>query len=505
MLSGGLKANIGVNLVLLLGMGMLLINFVIMAAVDRILMQTAKSKGEQLLSIASNEFKTAQRMELNLSAVSGEFLRRMTLQSGFACIMIFDQKMKQIYQDGVLCSHAGQIKKYTCNVIKTGQRTTSYLGKTWGFFSQQNRLLVISAPIFEKSILSGGVSVVMELENIYIVLRHLQKSLLLYILINTMALTFIGMYRLTRITLKPLKRLLKRADDYHETSDEFFMTSKDNNEFNQLSSALNRMLMRISMDSKQRETIVDDLRKTNRKLLKAQQEIIRAEKLASIGRLSSGLAHEIGNPIGIVLGYLELLKRKDINAQEKEEFIVRTEKEINRINLIIKQLLDFSRPGKGIKKTVIVHPVIEDIAAALRVQPLTVGIKITTDLSAPNHIVEADQEQLRQVFLNLLINAADAVHGRVDAKINIKTQNFLDTEKTCFLKIDFCDNGIGISKEHIDNIFDPFFTTKAPGKGTGLGLSVSFRIIEELGGSMQVSSEGHGTSLIIFLPIKETA
>ena len=144
-------------------------------------------------------------------------------------------------------------------------------------------------------------------------------------------------------------------------------------------------------------------------LQRAQKEIIQAEKLASIGRLSSGIAHEIGNPIGIIMGYLELLKQKNTSVHEKREYITRTEDEINRINTIIRQLLDLSRPSNDGAKAVSVHEIINDITEVVRSQPLMSNIRINHVLEARDDTVIADANQLRQVFLNLIINAADAI------------------------------------------------------------------------------------------------
>ena len=245
---------------------------------------------------------------------------------------------------------------------------------------------------------------------------------------------------------------------------------------------------------------------------KAQEEIIRAEKLASVGRLSAGIAHEIGNPIGIVMGYLELLKQKDTPDSEKEEYIQRTENEIERINTIIRQLLEISRPSKSGLKVVAVHDLIDDIAQVLNVQPLMSNMELECLLQAQDDTVLADANQLRQVFLNLIINAADAISSTdnaVDGKLVIKSDLVSEKQESSekprqLLRITFIDNGPGISEDDIGNIFDPFYTTKEPGKGTGLGLSVSFMIVQGFGGEMTVhSAKGEGTSLTIFLPVVE--
>jgi signal transduction histidine kinase len=273
------------------------------------------------------------------------------------------------------------------------------------------------------------------------------------------------------------------------------------------------MLRRISADKEKLRSTVNSLEKANLELKKAQQEMIRAEKLASVGRLSAGIAHEIGNPIGIVIGYLELIKQKDTPDAEKIEYIHRTETEIERINTIIRQLLEISRPSNAGLKVVSVHELIDDIAEVLNVQPLMSDVALECRLEAENDRVLADSNQLRQVFLNLIINAADAIssEGQSDnGKLLIRSALTGETpdqppgSKT-HLKITFIDNGPGIPEENIGNIFDPFYSTKEPGKGTGLGLSVSFMIVEGFGGKMTVSSDiGQGTTMTLLLPTVES-
>ena len=229
-----------------------------------------------------------------------------------------------------------------------------------------------------------------------------------------------------------------------------------------------------------------------------------------MGRLSAGIAHEIGNPIGIVIGYLDLLRQSDITEDERDEYIQRTEDEIERINNIIRKLLEISRPSNSDRTAVSVHYIVRDTADVLHFQPLMSNIELSLDLVAEDDTVLADPNQLRQVFLNLIINAADAISG--DEKINggkLKISTTIEKNgdhgsqaTSDQLQIMFADNGPGIAEENLSNIFDPFFTTKDPGRGTGLGLSVSFMIVESLGGKMTGSSElGEGTTMVISLPL----
>jgi len=343
-----------------------------------------------------------------------------------------------------------------------------------------------------------------------------QKIVFFYILLNTLFLALLGFYFIYRSIIRPINRLVKRAEEFKEGEAFFLAPDTEQNEFTKLSRSINVMLRRLEDNKAELTTGIRSLEKANLELQQAQEEIIRSEKLASVGRLASGVAHEIGNPIGIVLGYLGLLKGSDLNDEERRDFINRIEKEIGRINRTIRNLLDFSRPSKGEMKVVSVHKIIGDMVDILKPQTVVSDSEIVFDKGAKKDTVLADPDKLKQVFLNLSMNAIDAMGAHQtkneSQKNTLSIQTSLSPEtKTdkrvnkSKIHIEFIDNGSGIPAEDLTRIFDPFYTTKEPGKGTGLGLSVSLRIIEDIGGDIKVKSEpGKGTKIIVILPIHET-
>jgi len=343
-----------------------------------------------------------------------------------------------------------------------------------------------------------------------------QKIVFFYILLNTLFLALLGFYFIYRSIIRPINRLVKRAEEFKEGEAFFLASDTEQNEFTKLSRSINVMLRRLEDNKAELKTGIRSLEKANLELQQAQEEIIRSEKLASVGRLASGVAHEIGNPIGIVLGYLGLLKGSDLNDEERRDFINRIEKEIGRINRTIRNLLDFSRPSKGEMKVVSVHKIIGDMVDILKPQPMVSDSEIFFDKCAKKDTVLADPDKLKQVFLNLSMNAIDAMGAHQtkneSQKNTLTIQTSLSPETKADkgvnkgkIHIEFIDNGSGIPAEDLTRIFDPFYTTKEPGKGTGLGLSVSLRIIEDIGGDIKVKSEpGNGTKIIVILPIHKT-
>jgi len=490
---------------------MILIDFVIIITAQRIMLRSEIDKGYLFIagiesSIANYPEPTKRIHDRNFK---GNF-EKLLKEAGYACGLVLGTDDNKILFDGQGCSLQRELEILTRQSILAGDKITRYQGTTWGVFWQQSRHLILAAPIFRKGRVVVGASVVLPLEKTYSSLRQTQYIIFIYIFINTVVLTLVGLYRLSRLTVKPLQRLVKRADEYREDDEIIFLSDKGDNEFNKLSRALNSMLTNIAADKETLRMTVKSLEEANLDLKQAQQDVIRAEKLASVGRLSSGIAHEIGNPIGIVVGYLELLKQDDITDEDRREFILRTESEINRINSIIRQLLDFSRPDSEQTQTFSVHDILTETMSVVQLQPSMVDIDLQLDLLAEEDTVVADGDHLRQVFLNLLINAADAISSLekpVEGRISVTSSAAVDSlsdinHPVNMIKIDVTDNGPGIPKENLGNIFDPFFTTKDPGKGTGLGLSVCFMIVDGMGGKIgATSADGSGTTMEIYLPL----
>jgi signal transduction histidine kinase len=489
----GLRTKIAINIAVLLLLAMLLIDLVTIVTVKRELIRSEVFKANLLLtsfehSLLNGILPAGRSRDLS----PGSMMAKMVGDPQLAGAIILDNNGEQIFLHRHPDVSSDRLYQLTKESMSSSKKTIHITGTIWGLFWKQKAMLTLSAPLQKEGETIAGIGIVLPLERVYQALRNSQQFFFIYLFINLTILTFIGIYRISKLYLQPLARLAQRAEDYREDDEFIFSVRKEDNELNRLSKALNIMLKRISADKEKLRSTVLSLEEANLELKKAQKEIIRAEKLASVGRLSAGIAHEIGNPIGIVIGYLELLKQSDIAEDERIEYIQRTEEEIERINTIIRQLLEVSRPSNSGRMAVAVNDLINDTADVLRVQPLMSNIELSLNLEARGHTVLADPNQLRQVFLNLIINAADAISsqdsdggGKLDISTAIEEDFDPATDPSIsYLKIFFVDNGPGIAEESLGNIFDPFFTTKDPGKGTGLGLSVSFMIVESLGGKM---------------------
>jgi signal transduction histidine kinase len=432
--------------------------------------------------------------------------------AGSSNAIVLDPDKRQVYTYGSPRHELLlQVKKYVGQSMADGQVSIRLAGSTKGVFWRQKEVLILAGPIRYKGETIAGTGILMPLTPVYKVLRRTQHIVLTYTVINLMILAAFGLYRMNALSVRPIRRLVARAETFRETDDDLFSIEKDDNEFSQLSKSLNRMLLRLSDNREELKASVVSLENANRKLAETQKEMVQTEKLASVGRLSAGIAHEIGNPIGIIQGYLDLLKDPHTQDEDRREYLARTESEIDRVSSIIRQLLNLSRPVGNRYSMVSVHQVIGDITDMCRYQPMFSKIDVDLELKAENDGVLADADQLRQVFLNLMINAADAMTVSGDSiggQLIIQTR-ISDSEKefgpaeSRWIRIAFIDNGPGVPESLLSDIFDPFFTTKDPGKGTGLGLSVSYMLIESMGGRIRAENQsGRGLSLVIHLPLE---
>jgi len=511
MFARALKSNVIISLAVFLFIGMVLIDFVVVRTFQRQIIQNGIDKATSLILLVENELSHLESVSgFPLSLDLRDNIRPFFSQQNVLCANIVSLDQGPYVSIGEDCDLKPMLDDWHHQAIQTNQRQINFEGRIWGVFWWQRNYVIVTAPLTKDDQTIGAMSVVHTFEPAYQDLRHSQKFVALYLIINIIILTFIGFQRLFKIFLEPIERLAKRAEEYQDTDESFFPVRKQDNELHILSKSLNNMTQRITEDKLKLKTAVKALEKSNVELQKAQAEIIRAEKLASLGRLSSGIAHEIGNPIGIIMGYLELLKQDDIDSRDKVEYINRTEKELQRMDTVIRQMLNLSRQSDAGSEVACIHTIVNDIAEVLKVQPLMANIDIELNLAAENDRVNADPNQLHQVFLNLAINAADAIAAdrkKESGHLEISSclqgmQSSSPNDTLGNIEIHFRDDGPGINPNVLENIFDPFFTTKDPGKGTGLGLYVCFMIIDALGGSIRARNRDKGGAEVsITLPL----
>ncbi len=521
----------------LIVVAMLLVNVVMLKFEERDLVEAKLETGRLLLHVLSrqvgNKIGNDQKGWDKLISDRGfkEELRQLIRIGGFSDALIVETGGNKVYDTGPWVTGfrsvkapssyestvsgkksvptAGEAEKnalaLSAKVLQIRKWAFDFYGSSWGVIWPAYERVNMSFPLFVKGRLMGAVAISGHLGSLYASLRESQKTILIYIALNTLILVLFGVFLLSRTVIKPIYKLLSITDRFKEGEPLPTFGDSPRNEIGQLFRSLNMMFRRLEENKKELKKHIFSLEKANQEIKKAQREIIRSEKAASVGRLATGVAHEMGNPIGIVLGYLELIKGEDLEEGERRDFEDRIESELMRINRIIKQLLDFSRPSTGQRTTGSIHQMIRETVSIVRPQPMMAHMNIEMALDAARDTVWAESDQLKQVFLNIIINSADAMQGEEPLNdVKIGTLNIRTQDKDESIEIRFRDTGKGIPKKELSHIFDPFFTTKEPGKGTGLGLSVSCRIIEEMGGDIRAESlSGEGTTVIINIPLQQ--
>jgi len=266
------------------------------------------------------------------------------------------------------------------------------------------------------------------------------------------------------------------------------------NSFNRMTQDLSKAQEELKEWSKVLEKRVEE---RTQELKKTQEQLVQSEKLASLGKLAAGIAHEINNPLTGILTYSSLLlKEHKDNPQMKEDLEI-VVNETTRCRKIVKGLLEFARQTEPSKAPADINKVVEETLSLLETQALFQNIKIEKRLKKGLPEVMMDVDQIKQVFVNIIINAAEAMSQGGTLTI----QSDSDPENR-FVQVSFIDTGPGIPEENLPKIFDPFFTTKRSGKGTGLGLSVSYGIVQRHNGFLEVKSQlGKGSIFTVKLPL----
>jgi two-component system, NtrC family, sensor kinase len=254
--------------------------------------------------------------------------------------------------------------------------------------------------------------------------------------------------------------------------------------------------------------MVKVVRKRDEEAGHLNRQLMQAGKLASLGELAAGVAHEINNPLAIILTENQIVRDvvedfPDLNPEFKTELsdsLTQVDNQVQRCNHITHNLLRFARRSQAVTEMVDINACVQEVVDLLEKRGKTSGVGFVTQLQGDLPRVLTDGSQLQQVFVNLVANAIDAHEGKPYGTIRVTTRaNNRDVE------ISVADTGSGMPQDVVEKIFDPFFTTKPVGKGTGLGLSISYNIIKELGGVVTVQSEvGKGTEFKILLPLKSS-
>jgi len=342
------------------------------------------------------------------------------------------------------------------------------------------------------------------LEKVNISTRN--KVITTFIIIATLGFIIIVAisYLMTRTITKPLSEMVEvtKAIALGDLNKEIKVDSKD--EIGELAFSFNKMVeslkkMRLELEE-WGNTLEQKVKKRTEELAAMQNTLMQSQRLASLGKLAAGIAHEINNPLGGILVLsslvLEDLKKEDPHRENLQEVI----KQTMRCRDIVKGLLQFSRQEEGKTEYVKINDILNNTLSLIEKQALFLNIEVVKHLDDKLPFILGDASQLQQVFMNIILNAVQAMDEV--GKLAINTYH---EPKDDMVIIEISDTGCGILEEMIDKIFDPFFTTKEVGEGIGLGLAIVYGIIVKHQSRITVKSKlNEGTTFTIKIPVVET-
>jgi two-component system, NtrC family, sensor kinase len=278
--------------------------------------------------------------------------------------------------------------------------------------------------------------------------------------------------------------------------------------------------------------LADSVNRMTERLLEERAHVVRVEKMASVGRLAAGIAHEIGNPLGAINGYIHLLRNAPVGTAHAADAVKGLERETDRIDRIVRGLLDYARSRPGAHAQVDLNAVARTVVELLGMQGVLKTIQLELRLASNPLVIAGDRTDLEQAFVNLLLNAVDAMgasgslsiilrqtdraellHGArrfsdgVTRPLNPPSARALrwmdNTRAEAFAMVAITDSGPGIPDQDVERVFEPFYTTKEPGKGTGLGLAIVARAVENSAGTIWVSrSREGGAAFRMLFPLR---
>jgi|HubBroStandDraft_1064217.scaffolds.fasta_scaffold13982_2 two-component system NtrC family sensor kinase len=334
----------------------------------------------------------------------------------------------------------------------------------------------------------------------------LVRLVALYTTVFALALLLFAYFALTRLIVRPIEQLAQATDRVAGGARILRVPSAGARELAELSASVQEMAKKLIANEATLLGKVQELTETTMRLTQTQAQLVRSERLASVGRLSAGLAHEIGNPIAALIGLEDLLLEGDL-AAEPRDFVTRMRGETERINRVVRDLLDFARPEATARAVnedqgpTDVGAVIDDVTALVRPQRPFRGVRIQKDLDEPLHVA-LPASRLTQVLLNIVLNAGAAIAatGRDNGQIRLRARRMENGR----VSIEVEDNGPGISADVRDQVFEPFVTTKSVGEGTGLGLAVCRGLVESANGEIGLDATyEQGARFFIVLPASD--
>ena len=524
-----LKFKVGLYLTIALTLAMLAFTALVVWHQRQELLANVADRVTQISELITKSTRYA--MLQNQPDYVGRIIRDVGNQGGIANVRVLSKDGRVIHSTNA--SEIGQTldrKAEACSHCHQSEQPLEYVPRserTWTFTTPEGRRMLGSMEVIrnEPSCYtaachqhSKSTSVLGVLDIVYS-LEEIDRTMLISaITITAFSLGFIIVASLCvsffvhRLVYVPLRDLETGASRLASGNLEQPIPVRSDDEFGQLSASFNTMTAALKNSRQElREwgnTLEQKVEKRTKELRAAQAEAVRGEKLASVGLLAAGIAHELNNPLTGILTFSHLIRQKMPDGSPDAEDLDLVIRETKRCAAIIRRLLDFAREKTPEKKFADLNKIIEDTARIVERPAHLRDIEITMDLDPNLPPVWIDADLIKQVVMNMLVNAQHAIEEK--GSITVRTRRCPEprspepgTEPVPMVEFSIVDTGCGIPAKHLQRIFDPFFSSKEVGKGTGLGLSVSHGIVRSHGGAIEVESRvGEGSTFRVSLPIK---
>lgn len=480
----GLRTEIIVHIVFLLAAALLFVGFILLKLAEREVLDARVSGAVQTMEALS---LSAQDRELDFD--------RLDESVGVEAFALMNEDLAPVFVAEEKTIEPFNMTEFQ-RVKLLGERRVQvfYDGAWWPFVRDSERYVIATVPVLDGDRFLGALQGRFPLDDIRRSLVSGQKLVLVLVVLYGSVLVAAGVYLLGRNVVRPVRILADATRRVRSGNYEKMIDVEGPAEIHALAKDFNDMLLTLRQSRQVTEETIASLQRTNDQLSYTRQELIRSERLASVGHLAAGMAHELGNPLGAVVGYLELIKDEPDSAKAAR-IVESAQEELGRIDRLVRDLLDYAAPGNEEPEELDPGQVISDARRLLEDQGVFDSVQLEDDLPDVLPTASLPRHKLLQVFVNLLLNARDACDDQGVVRISA------DATKDD-VRLSISDTGHGMSEETARHIFDPFYTTKDPGKGRGLGLAVCHRIVEEAGGRIDVvSREGEGSTFTVHLPL----
>jgi signal transduction histidine kinase len=493
----GLRTEIILSISLLLAAALLFAGFLLIKLTERNLLEQQRVHAGAILRLVvagiDDSTRATTGSELDHAVASLSRLQALLdKQPDVIAWRLLDTKLQVLASTAYAAGH--EFSPISPSTLEKGEFYEDLVYESWRFPRNAEVLnyLDLSTSLWTGNEPYGLLQVSFNLGELTHRVQGAQRLTLFYVIVYGIVLALFGVYLLNRNVVKPVRQLHQATTAVAGGALTSVNIQSGPGEIHELADSFNQMVAALAASRAETEEHIDSLEETNLALARARDDLVRSEKLATVGHLAAGMAHEIGNPLGAVVGYLNILKN-DLSGDNRD-LVERSLVEAGRIDRLVRELLQFAAPGDRQVDSFCPVSLLRETINMLRHQGQFDGIEVDDHCSAAGLTVSMDRGRLMQVWINLLLNARDAMPdgGRIDVSSTHDDRSII---------LSIRDAGGGMATVTTQRIFEPFFTTKAPGRGYGLGLAVCQRIIDENGGRITVESAvGRGSCFTVILP-----